>query len=128
MQPDCANRPGFPRRVLLAMALALCVLAGQAGVATHELGHALERLGTQAATGSPAGAPALSDPCHPERGEGGACPLHALFAELASIAFGSSPATAAEKATQAPVAFLDATAFAAAAVPFRSRAPPALPA
>jgi hypothetical protein len=128
MQPDCTTKRGFLRRAFLAMALALCVLAGQAGVATHELGHALERLGTHAATGSHAGTPALSDACHPQEGESGACPLHALFTELASIASGSWPTVVAEPVSHTPGAHLDAPALAATRLAFRSRAPPALPA
>lgn len=124
MQPDCTTKPGPLQRAVLAMALALCVLAGQAGVATHDLGHALERLGTRAASGHPLDGIAASDACHPDQGDGGGCPLHALFTELASIAFGSWPAVAAEPASHCLAVIPDAPALPAARVAFRSRAPP----
>ncbi len=128
MQPDCTKSPGFLRRAFLAWALALCVLAGQAGAATHELGHALERLGSRAATVLQGDTGVASDACHPEPGERGGCPLHALFTELAAMAFGSWPPVLVEAASHTPGAFPGAPAFPATRLAFHSRAPPALPA
>jgi hypothetical protein len=128
MQPDCTNRPGLLRRALAALLLALCVLAGQSGVATHELGHALEGLAAAAPSALPVADDAASGDCDDEEGERGTCPLHALFTELASLAVGAWPTFVAPGSVHEPAVFTDAPAFTAPRVAFRSRAPPVLPA
>jgi hypothetical protein len=130
MQPDCTKRPGPLRRALAVLALALCVLAGQSGVATHELGHALDRLAASASAGRLAGTDvdARSGDCVPDEGDRVDCPLHALFTELASIAVGSWPALLAEAPSLSSAVSPGAPAFTVARVAFRSRAPPVFPA
>jgi len=128
MQPDCTIKAGFTRRALVAVLLAVCVLASQAGVATHALGHALEDLAAVTNAALPADGDFASDACDDEEGGRENCPLHALFAELGSMAVGAWPAFTAPAALHEIAFFTDAPAFAAPRVAFRSRAPPPLPA
>ncbi len=128
MQPDCTIKAGFIRRALAALLLGVCVLASQAGVATHALGHALEDLDAATKSALCADGGFASDACEDEDGGRENCPLHALFAELASMAVGAWPAFIAPAAVHETAAFADAPAFAAPRVAFRSRAPPPLPA
>lgn len=122
MQPDCKNRPGLLRRAFAALLLAACVLAGQSGVALHDLGHALEPIAASHHAPS-------HDGCDEPGDEGeGSCPLHALFAELGSVAVGALPALAASPASFDVVSPEAASARPAHRVAFRSRAPPAFPA
>lgn len=122
MQPDCTKRPGFLRRAFLALLVAACVLAGQSGVALHDLGHAMEP--TAAAHHAPP-----SDGCDaPGEERDGGCPLHALFAELGSFAAGSFPSVVAAPASFEAASFDASLPRSTRRVPFRSRAPPVLPA
>lgn len=128
MQPDCTIRPGFLRRALVALWLAACVLAGQSGAATHALGHALEDLAAATHAALPAEGDLATEGCDDEEGGRAGCPLHALFAELGSMAVGAWPAFVAPSALHETAVFTDAPAFAAPRVAFRSRAPPPFPA
>lgn len=134
MQPDCTGRPTSRWRSLAALVLALCVLAGQFGLARHDLGHALDRLAASASADLSAddeaefGADAGSGRCDPDESDRARCPLHALFSELASFAPGSSPAAAVDAQAVDAETFPGAPALAAPRVAFRSRAPPVLPA
>ena len=128
MQPDCMDRPGFLRRALAALLLAACVLAGQSGVATHALGHALEDLSAPARAAQATGDDPGAGDCDEEEGERTECPLHALYTQLASMAVGALPALVTQPAVHEKTVFTDAQAFTAPRVAFRSRAPPRLPA
>jgi hypothetical protein len=108
--------------------LALCVLAGQSGVAMHGLGHALEGMSAASSVPVQDGDDAGAGDCDDGKGERGTCPLHALFTELASMAVGAWPSFVAQGCVHEPAVFTDAPAFTAPRVAFRSRAPPRIPA
>ena len=123
MQPDCTRNPGALRRALAALLLVLGVLGGQSGVATHDLGHALAAL--EEAVHAPE---SERGDCDDGDGKGDACPLHALYTQLAAMAFGDWPVVALQAVHGAMAFPAPAPALAATRVAFRSRAPPVLPA
>jgi hypothetical protein len=93
----------------------------------HGLGHALEGLSVSAVP-VPEREDAGAGDCDDRQGERGACPLHALFTELASMAVGAWPSLVAPSVVPQLAVFTDARAFTAPRVAFRSRAPPRIPA
>jgi hypothetical protein len=130
MQPDCTSRASAPRRLLATLAVVACVVAAQGAASLHALGHALERLwASPAAFAAADGAAAARGDCdRGGRGEGSACPLHALFAELGAAAIGSPTSLPATSDPRLAAPLHPAPFLATPRVVFRSRAPPALPA
>lgn len=130
MQPDCTSRLRSPRRLLATLALVACVVAAQGAASLHALGHAFERLGTSpAAFATTDGAVASRADCdRGGRGEGGACPLHALFAELGAAATGAPAGLPATGDPRLATPQHAAPFLATPRVVFRSRAPPPFPA